>query len=68
MKTTQDPAITSQKALDIKHQLRLRGSTLKQWAADNGYPMHLVSNVMRGVNKATFGRGREVAEKLCALQ
>jgi gp16 family phage-associated protein len=59
--------IDTQRANDIKHKLRQRNTTLKQWAATHGYPYYTVSNVMRGVNKATFGAGREVAEKLLAL-
>ena len=59
--------INTQRANDIKHRLRQQNMTLKQWAASNGYTYHTVSNVMRGVNKATFGAGREVAEKLTSL-
>lgn len=59
--------INKQRADDIKHRLHLQNKTLKQWAAENGYPYHTVSNVIRGVNKATFGKGREAAEKLLSL-
>lgn len=59
--------IDTQRANDIKHKLRQQNTTLKQWAAAHGYPYYTVSNVMRGVNKATFGAGREVAEKLIRL-
>lgn len=59
--------IDSQRANDIKHRLRQQKTTLKAWAKANGYEYHTVSNVMRGVNKATFGAGREVAEKLLRL-
>lgn len=59
--------IDTTKANDIKHRLYQKKSTLKQWAAENGYPYHTVSNVMRGLNKASFGIGREVAEKLLSL-
>lgn len=59
--------IDTQRANDIKHKLRQRNTTLKQWASEHGYPYYTVSNVMRGVNKATFGAGREVAEKLTQL-
>lgn len=59
--------IDTQRANDIKHMLRQQNTNLKQWAKAHGYPYHTVSNVMRGVNKATFGAGREVAEKLTAL-
>ena len=59
--------IDTQKANDIKHRLHQQKLTVKQWAAQNGYPYYTVSNVLRGVNKATFGAGREVAEKLIRL-
>lgn len=59
--------IDTQRANDIKHKLRQKKTTLKQWASDHGYEYHTVSNVLRGVNKATFGAGREVAEKLIGL-
>lgn len=59
--------IDTQRANDIKQRLYQKKLTVKQWAASNGYQYHTVSNVLRGVNKATFGAGREVAEKLCRL-
>lgn len=59
--------IDTQKANEIKHRLYQKKLTLKEWAVQNGYQYHTVSNVMRGVNKATFGAGREVAEKLISL-
>jgi gp16 family phage-associated protein len=48
----------------VKHELRLQGSSLKAWAAENGYPYRTVSDVVRGVNKATFGMGYEISVKL----
>lgn len=59
--------IDTRRANDIKQRLYEKKMTVKQWAAQNGYQYHTVSNVLRGVNKATFGAGREVAEKLTAL-
>lgn len=59
--------IDTQRANDIKQRLYQQKLTVKQWAASNGYAYHTVSNVLRGVNKATFGAGREVAEKLIRL-
>lgn len=61
------PTIDQRRANDIKQRLYERKLTLKAWAIANGYQYHTVSNVMRGVNKASFGAGREVAEKLLAL-
>lgn len=48
----------------VKHELRLAGSSLKTWAKSNGFPYRAVSDVVRGVNKGAFGRGRVIAEKL----
>lgn len=59
--------IDSRRANDIKQRLYEQKLTVKQWAVNNGYAYHTVSNVLRGVNKATFGQGREVAEKLTRL-
>ena len=65
--TAMSIVIDTQKANDIKHRLHQQNLTVKQWAANHGYQYHTVSNVLRGVNKATFGAGREVAEKLIRL-
>lgn len=59
--------ITKELANNIKQRLYQRKLTVKEWAKTNGYEYHTVSNVLRGVNKATFGAGREVAEKLIRL-
>lgn len=50
--------------LEAKRKLHAEGKSLRQWADENGYPYHLVSNVVRGINKGTFGKGYEVAQKL----
>lgn len=50
--------------LEVKRKLHSEGKSLRQWADDNGYPYHLVSNVVRGINRGTFGKGYEVAKKL----
>lgn len=50
---------------DVKHWLRMeKQMTLKKWAVLNGYGYHNVTAVMCGRNKAGFGEGREIAEKL----
>lgn len=50
---------------EVKTRLRERdGLTLKAWAKKRGYPYHLVSNVVRGVNRATFGTGYRIAVEL----
>lgn len=41
-----------------------QGMTLKQWAAKKNYPYQAVSAVVRGVNRATFGRGHRIAVEL----
>lgn len=48
----------------VKRSLWSSGSNLKQWAQENGYPYHLVSNVVRGINRANYGQGYEIAVKL----
>lgn len=48
----------------VKHDLHMSGSTLKRWAQENGFPYRTVSDVVRGVNKATYGAGYEVAVAL----
>ena len=53
--------------LQVKRQLWSRGTNLKAWAVENGYSYHLVSNVMRGVNRLTYGKGRDIAIKLGML-
>ncbi|AIV75392.1 MULTISPECIES: DNA-binding protein [pseudomallei group] len=47
-----------------KRKLREQGKTIKQWAEENGYPYVLVSRVIRGVQKANYGKGHEVAVAL----
>ena len=49
---------------EVKTKLRREGSSLKVWANQNGYPYDTVSQVIRGVNRGTFGLGYEIAKKL----
>lgn len=56
--------MTKERANEIKHNLHKQGMTLKSWCKDNGFKYYTASNVLRGINKATFGEGRAVAEKL----
>ncbi|MFZ2449108.1 MAG: hypothetical protein WAW36_01120 [Methylovulum miyakonense] len=49
---------------DIKHKFRQRNMTMKSWGKQYGYTLRQVSDVVRGVNKAEYGTGREIAEKL----
>ena len=59
-----------QQANDVKHRLRQeQGLTLKEWGEQNGgYTMRQVSDVIRGVNQANYGKGREIAEKLGLIE
>lgn len=50
--------------IEVKRDLWARGMTLKQWAEENGYAYDLVSRVVRGTHRATYGKGYEVAVKL----
>lgn len=54
-------------AAEVKTVLRSNGSSLKKWARDNQYPYGTVSQVMRGINKGTFGIGYEIKKKLGML-
>lgn len=53
-----------QKADAVKARLYAEGTTLKQWAEDNGYSPAQVYRVMRGENKALYGKGHTIAVKL----
>jgi gp16 family phage-associated protein len=47
-----------------KQKLHSQGSSLREWAQKNGFPYRLVSDVVRGVNRGTYGKGHDVACKL----
>jgi gp16 family phage-associated protein len=49
---------------EVKTRLKERGLTLKEWAAQHGYPYDTVSAVVRGVNRGTFGMGHRIATAL----
>lgn len=51
----------------VLHALRQRGTNLKRWCADHNYGYRNASNVLRGLSRAHFGQGREIAEKLNRL-
>ena len=48
----------------VKEELKRKHGSVKAWSIKNGSDPVDVSRVMRGVNKARFGRGREIALKL----
>jgi len=48
----------------VLHALHKRKTTLKKWAADEGYGYRNASNVIRGTSRAHFGQGLEIAQKL----
>ena len=48
----------------VKQELWSKGSSLKKWAEQNGYPYRTVSDVVRGINRANFGMGYAIAIKL----
>lgn len=50
--------------IEVKRALWAQGTTLKKWAAENGYSYDLVSRVVRGTHRATYGKGYEIAVKL----
>lgn len=49
---------------EVKTRLREQGTTLKAWAEKRGYPYETVSQVVRGINRATFGIGHRIATEL----
>ena len=48
----------------VKRKLREQGKTIKEWAQEHGYDYVLVSRVIRGVQKANYGKGHDVAVAL----
>lgn len=53
--------------VDVLHTLRMKGSNLRKWCDDNGFSYRNASCVLRGISRAQFGEGKEIAEKLNAL-
>lgn len=50
---------------EVKTRLREQhGMTLKQWAEKNQFPYETVSNVVRGINRGTYGMGYRIAAAL----
>lgn len=58
--------VVSQKQManEVKDRLRAQGLTLKAFAEQHGYLYRDVSDVVRGVRRGYFGKGREIAKKL----
>lgn len=56
--------MTKAQANLIKHRLRLEGHTLKSWAEANNFKYRDVSDVVRGLRRGYFGKGREIATRL----
>lgn len=50
--------------LEAKRRLYAKGGNLRKFAEKHGYQYALVSNVVRGINKGTVGKGYEIAVKL----
>jgi len=53
-----------QKVSKVKHALRLQGSSLAEWASQNGYTSDQVYATTRRERVSDFGISREIAEKL----
>ncbi len=51
----------------VLHALRQEGMSLRKWAEANHYGYRNASNVLRGLSRAHFGAGKEIADKLNAL-
>lgn len=58
------PAVDRNAAL---HALRQRGTNLRKWCEAEGYGYKNASNVLRGLSRAHFGQGKEIADKLNAI-
>lgn len=51
----------------VLHALRQRGTNLREWCEREGYGYRNASNVLRGLSRAHYGAGKEIADKLNAL-
>lgn len=51
----------------VLHALRASGTNLKKWCEANEYGYRNASNVLRGISRAHFGQGKEIADKLNEL-
>lgn len=49
---------------EVLHTLKKKKTTLKAWCAQEGYGYRNASNVLRGISRANFGDGKEIADKL----
>ena len=52
---------------EVLEALQKRGLTLKKWCEIEGYGYQTASLVIRGLSRAYYGKGKEIAEKLNAL-
>ena len=48
----------------VRERFRREGSSLKQWARENGFKPDAVYRVMAGINKGYYGRAHVIATKL----
>lgn len=48
----------------VKKNLRNEGKTIKQVAAEHGFPLMQVYRVMNGTIKGAYGRGHQIAVAL----
>jgi len=49
---------------DIKHKLGKKGLNLTSFSEQYGFNYRLVSDVVRGLNRGGYGKGRDILEKL----
>ena len=47
-----------------KKRIYAEGKTVREWADERGFPYHIVSNVLRGINLGNYGKGHDVAVAL----
>lgn len=48
----------------VLHALRKQGTNLRKWCDSEGYGYRNASDVLRGVSRAQYGAGKEIADKL----
>lgn len=58
------PAVRVLSSDEVKTRLHERGETLKSWAEKHKFPYATVSQVVRGVNRGSFGMGHRIAVAL----
>lgn len=51
-------------ASEAKATIRAKGITIKEWAEENGFPIHSVRAVLSDHNKGNYGQSHTIAVAL----